>query len=104
VAVATLIAASIVQLGLVLPYAARSFGVSPVRLLGIVGRAHLPAALVALGVGLLLRAVGIAGLAEVLAAGAAIALAYLGTLALTGLDRTERRLALGYVRGRVRSA
>lgn len=104
VALATLIAASVVQVGLLLPYIGRVFGVLPLSLLGTLGRAHLPAALVALAVGLLLRRTDVSGLAEVLGAAAAVGGAYLATLAVTGLDRAERRVALGYLRARIRSA
>jgi O-antigen/teichoic acid export membrane protein len=100
VALATLIAASVAQLGLLLPYVFRSFGLSPASFLGPILRAHVPAAAVALAVGWTITLAGPSGFVEVIAAGSAIVLAYLAALAVTGLSRDERRGALIALRGR----
>jgi O-antigen/teichoic acid export membrane protein len=100
VALATLIAACIAQLGLLLPYAARTFGLSWRALVATVLRAHVPAALVAAGVGWLVLRAEISDYGRLIGAGAAIAGSYLATLAITGVDGTERRLALAFLRGR----
>jgi O-antigen/teichoic acid export membrane protein len=98
VAMAALIAASLVQLGLVLPYVCRVFEVAPSLLVGAVARAHVPAAGLSLAVGLLVLRTDISGVLELAAAGVLIAGTYVAILALTGLHRDERRLALTFVR------
>jgi O-antigen/teichoic acid export membrane protein len=104
VALATLIAAAVVQLGILLPYVGRVFGVSPASLLGGVARAHVPAALVSLAVGWLVLRTDVSGLLELAAGGIGIAGAYVAMLALTGLHPDERRVALAFLRTRARHA
>lgn len=98
VALATLITTSIVQLGIVLPYVCRVFGVRLAELVWPVARAHLPAALVGLAVGWAVLSTDVSGLLELAAGVVAIGGAYLGTFAVTGLEPEERRLALALVR------
>jgi O-antigen/teichoic acid export membrane protein len=100
VALATLVAASVVQLGILLPYVGRVFRVPLSRLIGGVARAHVPAALVALAVGWLVLRTDVSGLLELAAGGVAIGGAYVLMLALTGLDPDERRVALAFLRTR----
>lgn len=99
VALGTLVATGLGEVGFFLPYVCRQFGI-PLRT--FVGRAvlrgHLPAALASGAIGWGLRAIGVNGLVPVLAAGAAIVVVYLGVFALTGLDAEERRRVLGGLR------
>jgi O-antigen/teichoic acid export membrane protein len=98
VALATLIATAVVSTAIGVPYLCRSFGV-PLRtfVYGVV-RAHVPAAGVALLVGWLVVPDEGTGLVPVLAAGVAIAAAYLATLSLTGLSRDQRRRLWAFIR------
>ncbi|HEY1689373.1 MAG TPA: oligosaccharide flippase family protein [Solirubrobacteraceae bacterium] len=108
VALGTLIAGAIVSLGLLLPYACRRAGISTASMLLAVLRTNLPATVVSLAVGLLLRhqgivlAGGVIGVIGVLLAGAAMLLAYLLVLFLTGLSGAERGRVLEAVRLRLR--
>lgn len=101
VALATLIAASIFQLGLLFPYAARVFSVRPARLLADIARAHVPAAAAAVLVGWAVLRSGVSG-AAVAPGGALVATAYVAVLAITGIRRDEWRLALTTLRTRGR--
>jgi O-antigen/teichoic acid export membrane protein len=100
VALATLIAASVVQLGILFPYVCRVFEVPPSSLIGGVARAHIPAALVSLTVGWLVLRTDVSGVLELAAGGIAIGGAYVVMLALTGLRADERRVALDFLRTR----
>lgn len=104
VALAALIAASVVQIGLVLPYVARSFGLALTDIVWPVVRAHGPAAALAGGVGWLALRAGVSGLLELIAAALAIGGAYVTVLAVTGLLPEERRMALGLLRPKRSSA
>lgn len=104
VALATLLAASIVQLGLLLPYAARTFDVGLTTVVTSVGRAHLPAAAVSAAVGWAVLRADISGFLQLGAGALAIGGSYVATLAVTGLGRDERRLALTLIRPKSRHA
>ena len=91
VALGTLIAAVLVNLGVLYPYVCRAFGVSVTSFSWMLLRAHLPPFVVTLAVGLLLAATSPSGLLSVVAAGLAIVGAYLAVFALTGLNGEERR-------------
>lgn len=99
VALATLIAAAAVQLAL-LPYACRIFGLRVRSFLAGLARSHLPAAVVALAVGLGLAQVDPSGIPAVTAAGVAIACAYVAVFVVSGLDGEERRRVLAPVLSR----
>lgn len=100
VALATLIAACTMNLGIFLPYMCRQFGVPIASYLGTIGRAHLLPAGLALAVGLVVtRPSGVPALAG---AALAIVATYLATFAFSGLDRDERRLLAERVRRRRR--
>jgi O-antigen/teichoic acid export membrane protein len=90
VALATLIAASTANLGLVIPYACRHFGVSPLFLLRSLARAHALPVAAGLGVGWLVLRGDPEGIASVLAAGTAVVGSYIVVFAFTGLERGER--------------
>jgi O-antigen/teichoic acid export membrane protein len=105
VALGTLIAGAVVNLGLLLPYACRHVRISTMSLLLAIIRTHLPSTIAALAVGLLLHRVGIAssaGIIGVLAAGAAMLVVYFVVLLLTGLSSAERGRVLEAVRFRLR--
>ena len=86
VALATLIAAVIANFGFTLPYCCRQTQLSLNDLMSVVARAHLPPAIAAAGVGLLLRHGGLSGLLDVAAAGVAMLAAYAMVLFVTGLS------------------
>jgi hypothetical protein len=90
VALATLIATAAVSTLIGIPYICRMFDVSVRRFLLAIARAHVPAVVVALATGWILAPSTNAGLPVVAAAAAAIAGAYLLTLAFSGLTREER--------------
>ncbi len=90
VALATLIAAFIVIFGLTLPYCCRVAQISMMDLISVVARAHLPPAIAAGCVGLLLVHGGVSGLLQVAAAGAAMLVTYATVLFVTGLSSAER--------------
>jgi O-antigen/teichoic acid export membrane protein len=96
VALATLIAAAVVHLLLMLPLACRVFGLSLWSFLSGLARSHGPAAAAALLVGLVLRRAELDGLVAVAAGGAAIAATYLAVFALAGLEPGERRRLLSF--------
>lgn len=91
VALGTLIAAVVVNLGVFYPYVCRSFGVPVASFSWTLARAHLPAVVVALPVGIVLSAAAPSGLLGVVAAGLAIVGLYLAILACSGLSGRERR-------------
>lgn len=101
VALATLVAAAVAQLGLVLPYVCSRFALPLRTFVGSVLRAHVPSALAGLLVAVPLTSAGVSGVVAVVAAGAAIAAAYLVSFAFTGLDAGERRRALAPLRARL---
>jgi O-antigen/teichoic acid export membrane protein len=84
VALATLIAAAVTHLGVLVPYLGRTFGIRPLEFLWTVLRPHLPAAAAAGVVGWLLLRLDLSGYPQVVAAGAAVAGGYLLTLTLAG--------------------
>jgi O-antigen/teichoic acid export membrane protein len=98
VALATLIATAVVSTAIGIPYLCRSFGVPTRMFVLAIARAHVPAAGVALLTGWLVAPDEGAGLISVLAAGVAIAAAYLLTLAFTGLSRGQRRRLWAFIR------
>jgi hypothetical protein len=100
VALATLIAASIAQLGILLPYLGRTFGLGQVAFLWTMLSPHVPAAVAALVVGWGFRQRDISDYAELIVAGLAIGGSYLAVLMLARANRSELRLALAYLRGR----
>lgn len=91
VALGTLIATVVVNLGVFYPYVCRSFGVPVVSFSWTLARAHLPAVAVALPLGLLLAAVTPSPLLAVGAVGPAVVGVYLAVLARSGLSGEERR-------------
>lgn len=103
VALGTLIAGAVVNLGLLLPYACRHVQISTISLLIAIVRTTLPSTIAALAVGILLRRAGVgpgAGIIEVAAAAAAMLAAYFGVLFLTGLSSAERGRVVEAVRSR----
>lgn len=98
VAAATLVAATVTHLGMLLPYVCRTFALPFASLLAPVARAHLPATGAALAVGWLIRRDDLEGLVQVTGAGAAILATYLVAFVLTGLAADERRRLLARVR------
>lgn len=100
VALATLIATTASQIGLMLPYGCRRLQISPFALVWAALRGNLPAALAATAVGLLLHQQGIHGLLAVLGAGALMLAVYVVVLFATGLTGDERRRLVGAVRRR----
>ncbi len=91
VALGTLIAAVVTQLGILLPYICRRTETNLLWLLWQIMRAHaLPAAL-ALAVGFGLRSYGISGRMPVVCAGAAIMAIYFLVAFVTALTSSERR-------------
>ena len=101
VALATLIAAVIANFGFTLPYCCRQTQISLAALMSVVTRAHLPPAIAAACVGLLLNHGGLSGLLQVAAAGAAMLLAYAMVLFVTGLSSAERSVVVAkFLRGR----
>jgi O-antigen/teichoic acid export membrane protein len=101
VALATLIAATVTHLGLILPFTCREFGLRVPAFLAVLGRSHVPAAMVALGIALLLASADPEGIAAVAASGAAIVAAYVAVFTLAGLDAGERRRLFAPVAGRL---
>ena len=93
VALATLIAASVTHLGILLPFLGRTFEIGPLEFLWTVLRPHLPAAAAAAVLGWLLLQTDISTYPEVLAAGAVIAAGYVVTLVVAG------RLPVAELRG-----
>jgi O-antigen/teichoic acid export membrane protein len=91
VALATLLAAALAHVGVLLPYTCRSFGLSLPSFVGTLAKAHAPAAAAAVLVGVVLLRADLEGVAAVASGGAAVAAAYLAVLAYTGLDGSERR-------------
>lgn len=91
VALGTLIAAVVVNLGVFYPYVCRSFGVPVASFSWTLVRAHLPAVAVALPVGVLLATAAPSGLLAVGAVGLVIVALYLTVLACTGFSGQERR-------------
>ncbi len=99
VALATLIAGSISNVFLLLPYACRFFGISYSGLLASVVRTHAAPAAASTAVGvLLLTRLDLDGIPFVGGAGVAMLAVYALVYGLTSLSRTERRALLGRVR------
>ena len=98
VALATLIATAAVSTAVGVPYLCRTFGISTASFGVSLARAHAPPIAVAVLTGWIVSPGENAGLVAVLAAGALIAIAYLGTLVFTGLSRAERRRVWAIVR------
>ena len=99
VALGTLIAVVVVNLGVLYPYMCRQFGVPIRELSATLARAHLPALAVAGLVGAGLAALDPAGIV-VLVAALAIGASYGAVFWFTGLTADERRRARGLVRPR----
>lgn len=101
VALATLIAAVVTNLGLLVPFLCRHFGVPVPRFGAIVLREHGPAALASALVGAVILSqwspLGVLGL---LVASVAMLAVYLGVFAITGLSREERGDLRGLLRRR----
>lgn len=98
VALASLIAVAITNFAFMLPYACRKTEISMLRLLLVVTRANLPAAIAATGVGLLILHQNISDIFEVIGAGAAMLIAYGLVLFVTGLSEDERNRVMGMLR------
>jgi hypothetical protein len=96
VALGTLIAVVVANVGVLYPYMCRHFGVSIGELSLTLARAHLPALLVASLVGGAFAGLGLSGLV-VLAAAPAIGLAYVAVFWFTGLTGDERARLRGLV-------
>ena len=98
VALATLIATGVVSTAIGVPYLCRSFGV-PLRtfVFGVLGHTCRPPVSHCSSAGWYVPDKG-TGLVPVLAAGVAIAAAYLATLSLTGLSREQRRRLWALIR------
>ena len=94
VALGTLIAAIVTDIGLLLPYVCRRLHVSVWAFLGSVCRAHVPGASAALLVAWLALRAGVSGILPVVLAGAAIAGVYVAVFFVTGLTRDERAMVL----------
>jgi O-antigen/teichoic acid export membrane protein len=96
VALATLIAAVVANLGLLVPFLCRRFGIPVRRLATSILRAHGPAAVAAGAVGVLALEWGdVNELVPLLAGCAATLVVYLATFAATGLSREELRSLRG---------
>ena len=93
VALATLIAACVAQLGLLLPFLGRTFEIKKSEFLWKVLRPHLPAVAAAGALGWLLLQTDLSGYVQVILAGAAISSGYVLTLVVVG------RLPLAELRG-----
>jgi O-antigen/teichoic acid export membrane protein len=91
VALGTLVGVVVNHFFVLLPYVCRKLGVSLWALVATILRAHLPPAGLTVAVGFALRSFAAGGIPQLFAAGAATGLTYLGTFALTGLSRSERR-------------
>lgn len=100
VALATLIAAVVVHLGLVLPYACREFGVRVWSFVVMLARSHLPSAVAGSLVAVTLASLDPDGIPEVTAAGLVVTAVYVLVFAATGLEPDERRRLLAPVIGR----
>ena len=98
VALATLIAAAVANLGLLLPYVCRTTGVGLASFAGRLLLAHLPAAAGSLAVGLALARAIPATIPAVLAAAVLVLCTYVAILAMTGMQRAERRALLAPIR------
>lgn len=90
VALGTLIAAAVSQLGILVPYIGRKLSLSLSALWVSTLRTHVPAAFVALLVAWPVVRAEPSSLAAVAAAGAAVAGAYLAVFTITGLEPRER--------------
>lgn len=99
VALGTLIAVVVANVGILYPYMCRAFGVSIGELSLTLARAHLPALVVASLVGGAFAALELTGLV-VLAAAPAIGLVYVAVFSFTGLTGEERVHLRGLVRRR----
>lgn len=98
VALATLIAATVIHLGVLLPYLGRYFGLSVASLTASIARANLPAIVATVGVGYLFRREEFEGIPEVIAVGAALAAIYGLCFFGLGLRTEERQRLLARVR------
>jgi O-antigen/teichoic acid export membrane protein len=98
VALATLVATVVVSTAAGVPYICRAFGLSTSAFVLPLLRAHLPAIGLAILTGWALSPGDTAGLLEVVATGAVIAVVYLATLTVTGLSGAERRRIWGMLR------
>jgi O-antigen/teichoic acid export membrane protein len=99
VALATFVATVVTRLFLIGPYVCREFGVKFTSFLSEIARAHLLPIGATLALGLFLRRMGLADLATLVAAAAALVLTYLLTFAATGLREYERKRLLTAARG-----
>lgn len=104
VALGTLIAAAVMDVGLLLPYMCRRLRISLRAFVVPVLTAHIPGAAVSLLVGWAALRVGVSGLGAVLLAGAVIAGAYLVVFFFTGLTRAERVIVTSKVTRKKRAA
>jgi O-antigen/teichoic acid export membrane protein len=99
VALATLLASGAARLGLLIPAACRTFGVSYFSLLGAVARAHIAPGVAALAVGWMITQAELPSLVLVLVGSVALFATYLGIFAFTGLERGERARVRAALRG-----
>lgn len=98
VALATLIAAVVTNIGIFAPFLCRRFDVSLPTLARSIGRAHLPPLLVAGAVGLVALRADPHALPAVAVSCALVMGAYLATFALTGVSRDELRRLRSFAR------
>jgi membrane protein EpsK len=98
VALATRVATAVVSTAAGVPYLCRTYGLSTSAFLLPLARAHLPAIGLAILTGWALSPTDNAGLVEIVATGAVIAVVYLATLVVTGLSSAERRRIWGMLR------
>jgi O-antigen/teichoic acid export membrane protein len=103
VALGTLIAAAVTDVGLLLPYVCRRLGVSILTFTGSILKAHVPGAAAGLLVGLLALRVGVSGVAPVLLAGVAVAASYVLVFGATGLTHAERAALAAKLKRRPRT-
>ena len=98
VAIGTLTAALVIELGILLPYVCRALRLPLWPYLAAIARAHLPATTASAMLGWVIVSRGISGPIESGLAAALIGITYLGVFAATGLTREERSRLLGFVR------
>jgi O-antigen/teichoic acid export membrane protein len=102
VALGTLIAAAVTDIGLLLPYICKQLHVSLPAFAGSVLKAHVPGAAAALLVGWLALRLGVTGIAPVLLAGIAIGGTYMAVFFTTGLTSAERAVVVAKMSRRPR--
>jgi peptidoglycan biosynthesis protein MviN/MurJ (putative lipid II flippase) len=100
VALATLLASAAFRLGLLIPAACRTFGISLISLLAAVVRAHSAPTAAGLAIGWAIKRSDLPSALLVILGGGAMFTAYLVIFAFTGLEQPER----ARVRAAIRAA